>query len=347
MGKHSNENNNVKSSTRTKHINFFAIFLVIVIIIAAIVAGYFAPKLSNEINKLGGGKQGILAMLLGHDEQTLKNLDRISIVVIGESGIDEYKQSDTLMIASYDPKTQEAAIMSIPRDTYVGDSTDNAKAYYKINSRYASGTKMDVLFGDLKKITGLDLEYYIRIDTKALIELVDLIEGVEFNVPIDMKYDDAGQNLHIDLKKGVQIIDGAKAEQLLRFRHCNNGDTYPYEYGGEDIGRMRTQREFIAAALKKMLKPENITKINDLINTGYKYLKTNIDMGLLIDYVPYAVNFNIENLKTASLPGTPYKAPNGLWIYTHYKKQTEELINELFITKVETPAPVKTPTVTQ
>ncbi len=44
---------------------------------------------------------------------------------------------------------------------------------------------------------------------------------MEFNVPIDMKYDDPTQDLHIDLKAGVQKLNGDKAEQLLRWRHSN------------------------------------------------------------------------------------------------------------------------------
>lgn len=337
MSKHSNEEivRNKRSKTnrksRTRHINKFGIFVLVIILFAAIVAGYFAPKISNTIDKLGGGKQGILAALLGHDEQTLKNLDRINIVIIGESGVDETKQSDTLMIASYDPKLQKASLMSIPRDTYVGPSISNASAIYKINSRYVSGEKMDTLFSDLKNITGLDLNYYVRIDTKALIKLVDLIGGVDFEVPIDMDYDDPGQKLHIHLKKGMQKINGAKAEQLLRFRHCNNGATYPWEYGTEDMGRTRTQREFITATLSQTLKPENLSKINELVNIGYDCLKTNIDINQIIDYVPYAVNFNTANLRTEVLPGKPIKAPNGLWIYEYYKKDTKKMVQEMFL----------------
>ena len=76
-----------------------------------------------------------------------------------------------------------------------------------------------------------------------------------------MKYDDPTQDLHIDLKAGVQMIDGEKAEQLLRFRKNNDGTSYPTEYGDNDTGRMRTQREFIMAVMNQTLKPENIFKI--------------------------------------------------------------------------------------
>lgn len=337
MGKHSKEEEQAKiinPKVKTRKISGFAIFVITIVLCAAIVAGYFAPKIKNKIDLLGGGKQGVLAMMLGHDEETLKNLDKVNIILIGESGVDEYKQSDTLMICSYDPKTQKAAILSIPRDTYVGNNKNMASSIYKINARYKSGEDIETLKSDLQKITGLELNYYIRINTDALTKLVDLVGGVEFDVPIDMKYDDAGQNLHINLKKGLQMIDGNKAEQLLRFRHNNNGTTYPYEYGMEDLGRMRTQRAFIAATLKQTLQTKNIDKLNELVNMGYDNLITNIDIDSIIDYIPYAVNFNVENLKTEVLPGES-ELCNGVWIYTYNKQKTKEVIQELFMDEEE------------
>ena len=73
-----------------------------------------------------------------------------------------------------------------------------------------------------------------------------------------MDYDDKYQDLHIHLTAGEQKLDGNKAEQLVRFRHNTDGTTYPVEYGDNDIGRMRTQREFIMQVMKQTLKPGNI-----------------------------------------------------------------------------------------
>ena len=84
-----------------------------------------------------------------------------------------------------------------------------------------------------------------------------------FDVPIDMKYTDKKQGLYINLKAGVQKLDGDKAEQVVRFRHNSDGSTYPAEYGIEDIGRMKTQRNFLKALAKQTLKIENIFKINE------------------------------------------------------------------------------------
>ena len=116
----------------------------------------------------------------------------------------------------------------------------NAKPKDKINSIY-SEKNPDKILSKINELTGLNIQYYVTIDNNALIKLVDILGGIEYDVPIDMNYDDKTQNLHIHLKKGVQLIDGKKAEMLLRFRHNNNGTSYSNEYGDNDFGRMKTR----------------------------------------------------------------------------------------------------------
>lgn len=121
-----------------------------------------------------------------------------------------------------------------------GKSLSNAKPEDKINCIYSEKAPERIL-EKVNELTGLNINYYCKIDNQALIKLVDIVGGVEFDVPIDMNYDDKTQDLHIHLKKGVQKINGEKAEMLLRFRHNNNGTSYPAEYGDNDFGRMKTR----------------------------------------------------------------------------------------------------------
>lgn len=144
-----------------------------------------------------------------------------------------------------------------------------------------------------------------------------------------MLYDDVTQNLHINLKAGYQKLNGEQAEWLVRFRHNNDGTSYPYEYGDNDIGRMRTQREFIQATIKQTMRPENLLKITKIAQITFNNIKTNMNFDTIKDYLPYAVSFNTENLQTGTLPGTPEKC-NGVWIYTVNKNQTKKIVEELF-----------------
>lgn len=294
--------------------------------------------LGYKIYKNGGGISGILATVLGEDEESLQNLQPLKILVMGISGVDDYKLADTIMIVYYNPKTQAASLMSIPRDTYVGKrdrktATQNYIASYKINTVFRSGTNIPEAIDRINDLTDLDLENYIIIDTKALQKLVDAIGGVYFNVPIDMDYDDESQNLAIHLKAGEQLIDGQKAEWLLRFRHNNNGTTYPASYGMEDLGRMRTQREFIIATLKQTLKPHNIFKLKQILDIANDDVNTNIDLASLKSYIPFAVDFDTENLKTGVLPGD-VEMCNGVSIIVANKNKAKALINELFTERI-------------
>lgn len=311
---------------KKKGLKIFRLILLMLLLAIIVFAGIFIYR----VVKNGGGLQGFIAAAVGHDENTLKDLDKINFLVVGISGCEEdYKLADTIMVCSYDPKAQKASVLSIPRDTYVGKNKAKATASYKINAVYRNGQNIDGMVKSIEEITGIEINNYVIIDTDALVELVDAIGGVEFDVPIDMKYDDVTQNLHIDLKAGYQKLNGKQAEWLVRFRHNNDGTSYSYEYGDNDIGRMRTQREFITATLKQTMKPENLLKLTQIAQIAFNNVNTNMSFDTIKDYLPYAVSFNTENLQTGTLPGIP-ELCNGVWIYTVNKKETTNIVEELF-----------------
>ena len=146
-----------------------------------------------------------------------------------------------------------------------------------------------------------------------------------------MEYDDTSKDntLHINLKKGRQKIDGNKAEQLLRFRHNNDGSSYPKEYGDNDLGRMHTQRDFIKATLNQTIRANNIFKLNELLDIVNKHVKTNLSVSLIKDYIPYAVNFDTENLQSDMLPNESKKI-NEIWFVKVIDSEAEKLVNDMF-----------------
>ena len=299
------------------------IFFIIIAIILIIFFGIFMYRFSKN----GFSMQGFLSTLFGQNEETLANLDNLDFLLIGESG----NMTDSIMACRYDPKTQKAYMLSIPRDTFIGNSEANATTSDKINCVY--NIKKDPMntVKAVNKVTGLNLKYYVFVDTKALTEIVDAIGGVEFDVPIDMEYDDTSKDntLHINLKKGTQKIDGNKAEQLLRFRHNNDGSSYPKEYGDNDLGRMHTQRDFIKATLNQTIKANNIFKLNELLDIVNKHVKTNLSVSLIKDYIPYAVNFDTENLQSDMLPNESKKI-NEIWFVKVIDSEAEKLVNDMF-----------------
>ena len=322
------QNQKTKQKPKKKMKMWKKIFLIILLILL-IAGGAFAYR----VHRNGGGLTGMLATVVGHDEEKRKSLGELQVLLMGVSTDQEgVALTDTIIVASYNPNTQKAVLLSIPRDSFTGTNTKRAVASDKINAIYNITRDPMKTVEAVNELTGLDLQYYAIVQTEALIELVDAIGPIEYYVPTDMNYDDTSQDLHIHFEEGLQEIDGPEAEELLRFRKNNDGTSFPEEYGDNDVGRMRNQREFITAVVEQTVKLENITKLGTIIDIASRNLITNLDFNILKDYLPYAVEFSTENLQTASLPGTVpnLNQTNGVSIYVVDEEETEQLVTELF-----------------
>ncbi len=306
-----------KNKGRKKKNIFLRIVLILILIIIIAAAILLYKKYKDE------GWSGVSKTLLGHNEDTVNSLDKMYCLILGQS----QNLTDTIILASYDPKTQEAALLSIPRDTFVGDDPAYATAWDKINAIYQTGPENTL--AEVRELTGVNVQYYLKVDTEALKALVDEIGGVYFDVPIDMYYTDRNQNLYIDLEAGYQLLDGDKAEQLVRFRHNSDGTTYPSDYGIEDLGRMRTQKEFLAELLKQCIEKMDLNTILGFLDIAEQYVETNLDFDAIKDYIPYILEYNVDELKTDTLPGESVLT-NGVYVYLVDEEESEDMINELF-----------------
>ena len=308
-----------KKIQKRKKKGFLPILFLIIIILGVI----FGINISIR----GGGIKGVVATIFRQSRKDLENLGIKHVLILGISEDINVNLTDTIMVASYNPNTQKASIMSISRDTFVGKNTSSAKATDKLNSIYAQKGIEGVL-NKVSDLVGFEIDDYVIVNNNALIEIVDEIGGVEFDVPIDMEYDDPTQDLHIRLDKGVQKINGQKAEWLLRFRHNNDGTSYPASYGDNDIGRMKTQREFIKTTLEQILDVKNILKVKRLAECVYNNIETNINKDEILAYITCATEFATDNLKSYIFPGESKKC-NGLWFVVYDEKDAKELISEI------------------
>ena len=306
-----------KKKKRFSFLSFLLGLLLIFIILFTMGFGYYFVKEGFDAEKA-------LASL---KNKILLKPEKITVLVLGVSTDISTELTDTIMVCSYNPGSQSAFILSIPRDTFIGDDENNAKGRDKINALYTREGP-EAVINKVEKITNLDIDYYVVVKNDALIDIVNSIGSVEFDVPIDMDYDDITQDLHIHLKSGVQKIDGEKAEQLLRFRHNNDGSSYPASYGDNDLGRMRTQRNFMMETAKQTISFKNIFKIPFIASAIMKNVDTNMTMGTGMKYVPSALNFDISSVETYVLPGEAKKL-NSLWFYDYSISRTKNLIDEL------------------
>ena len=303
-------------------------FLILLLMIVLFVGGF----IGYSTYKNGWGWVGLAKTVVGSEVKTVEELQEFQTLILGVSEDISTPLTDTIIVAAYNPKTQKATLLSIPRDTFIGDSKLRADSYDKINAVYQKYGAEGVI-KKVNKLTGLNLKNYIVISNNALVELVDEIGGVKFDVPMNMDYDSYAQNLHIHLKKGLQTLDGKQAEGLVRFRKNNNYTTYSAEYGNDDFGRMRTQREFLKEVAKQTLKAGNITKIGNLFDIVKRNVKTNIsDWNQVKEYIPYAIEFNTDNIQMDSIPGDSSRIPagTGLWFFLADETATEKMVEEIF-----------------
>ncbi len=304
------------------------IIITIITILLSILTIVFGVKIAKN----GLSLKGMLMTSIGQNEEDIENLEPFYCLVMGISEDIEAQLTDTIMLCAYYPSEQKVSMLSIPRDTFIGDSTTSADSYDKINALYQKSPERTL--EAVRNLTGIDVRNYVVISNNALRDVVDELGGVYFDVPINMNYDDTSQKLHIHLNKGYQLLDGDKAEQLVRFRHNNDQTTYPASYGTQDIGRMRTQREFLKAAAKQILSGNNILKIDDIVNVLFKNIETNLNMNDIIKYIPSATEFNPDNIQSEMLPGAADYI-GILSFYVYDEDETNELVSSLFGISIE------------
>lgn len=230
----------------------------------------------------------------------VKSTEPFNVLLLGGDKVN--KNSDTMMLVNFNPETMKFNIMSIPRDTKV---TIN-KTARKINYAFPHGG-IDLAVKTVSEFLDVNVKYYVFVDTAAFRNIIDLLGGVGYYVPADMDYDDPTQNLHIHLKKGRQVLNGAKAEQYVRFRKPNkwNKEIRKY-YDGSDIKRTEAQQAFMRELMKQKLNLKYFPKLTSVINAVFDSVETNFSLNDIIKLSGYINKFNIDKVNFIQMPGTTY-----------------------------------------
>ena len=232
---------------------------------------------------------------------------------------DDGYRTDTIIVAHLDEETHDVALMSVPRDTVV--LTGNG-GIMKINSVYAGGGAdgMARLSKRLGAMLGFELDGYVLVNLEAFRETVELVGGVEFDVPQDMYYQDPTQNLHIDLKAGKQLLDGEKAMELVRFRKG---------YASQDIQRTKVQQEFLRALAKKVLSVSSLTKLKEFADVFSTYVTTDLTVGNMLYFAKALMQCDFDAMKTYTLEGEGAMINGGSY-YPLYAGKLVQVVNESF-----------------
>lgn len=203
--------------------------------------------------------------------------------------------TDTIIVGTFNALSGDISLVSVPRDLYTVLERDKIKelnkigrnppSYFKLNSlfNYVGGSKdtqvgIKYLKEEVSEIIGEDfnIDYYFMIDTAGFREVVDAIGGIDFDVPAGgLYYSDPGQDLYINLKGGMQHLNGRQAEGLVRFRKG---------YATQDLKRMEIQQEFLKVFMQTVLSSKELSSnLEGLIKTLMQYVETDFTLGDLMD----------------------------------------------------------------
>lgn len=213
-------------------------------------------------------------------------------------------QTDTMLLASYDVTNQKATVMSIPRDTMVNVSWD-VKKINSVYNMYGGGEKgIQAVYKEVSQLVGFEPDFQVVVEWDAVGQIVDAMEGVWFDVPRNMNYDDDTQNLHIHQTAGYRLLSGDDAMQVIRYRYDNvvNGKRAGYIDG--DLGRIKTQQAFLQAMVEQLLQVKNIPKISQFVKVFQDNVETDMNYKNILWFAQQAVmgGLKAEDVNFITMP---------------------------------------------
>lgn len=248
--------------------------LILLIIIPALLLGTLWILSEQPMGRSRGRIEGSCTILLAGTD---------------ESG----NRTDTLMLLNLNRKEGRISLMSIPRDTRVNSSywPQKINAAYGMNNGGEEG--MDALMDYVKDCIGFRPDGYVLVELDVFIDLVDLFGGVEFDVPMDMYYEDPTQDLYINLQAGMQTLDGEQAMGLVRYR---------YGYADADIGRVSVQRDFMMAAMSQWASVKNIPKLPQALKLITDNALTDLSTNNLIWLAQSVLQCGTDDMQMLTIP---------------------------------------------
>lgn len=254
---------------------------------------YLVKKAENAANN--AFETGDREMSELRDEKVEPLHDDISILFIGVDDSSKRDQnsgnirSDALVLATLNNEDKSIKLVSIPRDTYT--FIPDAGKEDKITHAYAYNGPSSTI-ESVENLLEIPVDYYVRMDFEAFIDVVDALDGIRVNVPYDLEEQDEFDNAGaITLEEGFQTVDGSEALALARTRHYDN-----------DIERGKRQQMILQAIMDKALSAGSFTKYADVIDAVGDNMKTNLSFKDMQAFFEYAKDGK-PDVETITLDG--------------------------------------------
>ena len=215
---------------------------------------------------------------------------------------------DTLILMTFNPKTLNATMLSIPRDSYVPIACWSNKAENKIT--HAAGYGTDCMMNTIEEYIGINIDYYAKINFKGLVKLVDAVGGVEIDVKQRLCTDDSNRGNTVCIEPGYQTLDGEHALVYARNR---------YDLVDGDFGRNQHQQELVMAIANKFKNITDVTKFMDILDTISNSLDTNLTTKQMLSFYNVGKDIIMKSLSSEESDliniQQLYLAGNGQMIY--------------------------------
>ena len=303
-----------------------ALMIFLLLVIAAMVVGWklFTRKPTGETEPSRPNAISFVTQSpadnTGNQTPTSYTRKRGAATVLLAGLDDDGIRTDTMMLFFVDQSTGEAGLLSLPRDTLVS----GGYSVPKLNSAYGwAGCGEDgirELMDRVEELVGYRPDSYLCIRMQTLVDAVDTMGGVSFDVPMDMYYEDPWQDLVIDLKAGPQLLDGQQSIGLLRFRSG---------YAMADLQRIQVQRDFVKAAGRQWLSLTNVGKLTKVMQLIQDQALTDLDSSNLFWLAQALLGGGMDNACMETLPGAGADLPSGSY-YVADPQQVLALINASF-----------------
>ncbi|MFC9706892.1 LCP family protein [Paenibacillus sp. NPDC056933] len=217
--------------------------------------------------------------------------ERVNILLLGgDSRGDDAGRSDSVMVASIDPVSKKAHLFSVLRDTYV-DIPGHGKS--RLNAAFSYGG-VDLTKQTVGNLLGIPIQHYVYTDFTGFMALVDAVGGIDIDVEKDMYYTSkADKHMYdIDLKKGLQHMDGKTALQYVRFRHDATSD----------FTRTERQRIFMTELAKKMQSTTSLFKIPEILEAIAPYVETDLGPTQMLKLASLGFDINVNEIDKQQIP---------------------------------------------
>ena len=240
---------------------------------------------------------------------------------------------DTLILITFNPKTLNATMFSIPRDSYVPIACWSGKPENKITHAAAYGN--DCMINTIQDYFDVNIDYYAKINFKGLVKLVDAVGGVEVDVPKVLCTDDSSRGEEICIQPGHQTLNGEQALVYARNRK---------QLANGDFGRAEHQQEIIMALINKIKTINDVSTFIDILNTVSNSMDTNLTTKQILSFYNVGKDIlkksvstdtsNLINVQRLYLQGTGQmiydeRARMVLWDYVPNKSSRKDIIQAM------------------